>query len=241
MHALGHGTLPRAVRVDEREWRHERTVKHDFWAATGFYVCGAERMVLKVNRTAFPLRWVGRYLAWREARAYGRLADVPNVPRLLGRVGATGLAHAYAEGEPLKKTARVPDEFFDALGEAIGALNARGVAYVDLNKPQNVIVGADGRPYLIDFQIHFDARAWWPRALGRALLRRFHAADAYHVLKHKARCRPDLLTADERARVAVPAWHIRLHRALVRPYRAVRRPTMRWLLRTGRVAEAGSD
>src|SRR5688572_18138423 len=86
MRALGRADLPREFRLGETTWRHVRTVKHDFFAATGFYEDADTntRAVLKVSRTAdfagLPLEWLGRWLCRREIRFYNRLSDLPNVP-----------------------------------------------------------------------------------------------------------------------------------------------------------------
>src|SRR5687768_1719150 len=54
MRALGKEKLPREFRLGPSTYRLERTVKHDFFAATGFYVEDqtGERVVLKVSRVA---------------------------------------------------------------------------------------------------------------------------------------------------------------------------------------------
>jgi hypothetical protein len=251
MHALGRDGLPPRLSAGGVDYALEKTVKHDFWAGTGFYriVNGPDAgrlAVAKINRRlpAFgilPLRWIGRWLKHREVRAYTTLQDLPNIPKLLGDATDTGFLHAFAEGEPLKKGAAVPDAFFDELMALIHELNRRGIAYVDTNKPENIILGTDGRPHLIDFQISFDANAWWPRALGRQLLKPFYRSDVYHVLKQKRRFRPDQLTADELTRLEQRSLAVRVHRALTKPYFLVRRPIMRWLERSGRVGETGSN
>jgi pyruvate/2-oxoglutarate dehydrogenase complex dihydrolipoamide acyltransferase (E2) component len=68
-----------------------------------------------------------------------------------------------------------------------------------------------------------------------------HEADVYHALKHKRRIRPDQLSESERLRVEKRGVMIRIHRFVTAPYFWVRRPVMRWLNRTGRVADAGSN
>ena len=61
--------------------------------------------MLKCGRSAeffgVGLTWVGRYLRWREMHFYQRLADLPQVPKVLGTVGKTGFVHAYVRGRPL--------------------------------------------------------------------------------------------------------------------------------------------
>jgi hypothetical protein len=245
LHALGRDGLPGRIDIDAGTFQLEQTVKHDFFAATGFYRADSgRRLVVKINRRqslfGLPLRWLGRWLCEREVRAYRKLADVSNVPQLVGTVTDTGLAHVYVEGNPLCKDSRVSDQFFPELLALIDELNRRGLAYVDTNKPQNILLGDDGRPYLFDFQISFDAAAWWPGLLGRRLLRVFNRADRYHVLKHKRRIRPDQLTPAERELVERRGIFIRAHRVLTRPYFMIRRPLMRWLRSSGRVLPEGS-
>jgi hypothetical protein len=239
MHALGKAGLPTSVSALGRDYALEKTVKHDFWAATGFYrSADGTRAVVKINRPGI----IGRWLGYRERRAYAKLQDLPNIPRLLGEAMRSGIVHSYAEGEPLSRESVVPDAFFDQLIALVEELNRRGIAYVDMNKPQNILLGVDGRPHLIDFQIHFDAGAWWPGWLGRRLLRSFYNGDVYHVLKNKKRFRPDQLTDAERARLENRGLLHRVHRAIMTPIRDyIRRPILKWLSRTGRVADSGSD
>lgn len=245
MYALGHAGLPATVIVEGTTYALERVVKHDFWAGTGFYACAQApaglppRVVVKINRRAsllgLPLWPIGRMLYRRERRAYAGLQSLPHVPRLLdGDATDTGLIHAYVEGTPLRKSGPpVPDAFFDELVAAIDAMRDLGFAYVDMNKPSNVLLGDDGRPYLFDFQISFDASRWWPAPLRRFALARFHAADVYHALKLKRRFRPDQLTDADRTLLARGWPGQRVHRAINVPYFAVRRPLIRWMTRRG--------
>lgn len=249
LRALGRNDLPAAFDLHGTAYRLAQTIKHDFYAATGFYDDAAgQRVVLKIGRVApfmsLPMRWLGAWLCRREVRFYRRLADLPAVPRLLGQLGKTGLIHAYVPGQPLAATSATPaapDPFFDELLNLIGELHRRGIAYVDTNKPQNILLGDDGHPHLIDFQISYDLHELGNNFLNRAILRRLQREDVYHLLKHKRRLRPDQLTEAERLRVEHKSWPIRLHRFLTRPYFKFRR---RWLQRMrdrGQLLETGSD
>jgi hypothetical protein len=246
LRALGRADLPATFTLGSELYRHERTVKHDFFAATGFYLSpGGERVVLKVGRTqeygGLPLHWLGTWLCEREARFYKACADLPNIPKLLGRVGKTGFVHAYVEGRPLSKEHPIPDTLFDELFALLRTLHARNIAYVDTNKPQNILQGDDGRPHLIDFQISFDLRDFWGNnPLTRAILRRLQKEDFYHVLKHKRKLRPDLLTPEEKARGKQVSWFIKTHRFITRPYFLIRRRTFKRLRETGQLAPEGS-
>jgi RIO-like serine/threonine protein kinase len=245
MRALGKKNLPEALEFDGVVWRLIRTHKHDFWAVTGFYENEKqERAVLKMSRTepfaGMPLAFVGRWLCRREVRFYERLSDLPNVPALLGRVGTTGFLHAYVPGQPLSKERPVPDGFFDQLQHLIQQLHERDIAYVDANKPENILLGEDGRPHLIDFQISADLCEWGNTWLNRAWLRRLMRADIYHILKHKKRLRPDELSEQERRVVEKRSVMIRIHRAVTMPYKRIRRTTFKRLRESGRLLPEGS-
>lgn len=245
MRALGRDEPPASFELGGRVFVRTRVVKHDFWAATAFYQSGDGcAAVAKINRSAkffgFSLAWIGRWLCDREIRFYSALREIENVPALIGRMGKTGFIHEFVPGRPLAYKQTVPDNFFPDLQKLMSDIHARGMAYVDANKPQNVLLGEDGRPHLIDFQISFDLRTFGDWALPRRILQHLQCADDYHVLKLKRKIRGDQLTDDERSRARRKSALIRLHRWLTRPYFALRRPTIRKLRDTGHLLPEGS-
>jgi RIO-like serine/threonine protein kinase len=245
MRALGRDELPEIIEVENRNYRREKIVKHDFFAATGFYAANdATRAVLKMGRTTtffgIPFKWIGRRLCQRELNCYRRLADVPNVPDVLGVVAETGFLHAYVPGRPLARKDPVPDDFFAQLQSLLAELHGRNIAYVDTNKPENILLGDDGRPYLIDFQISVALDADSRNPIKRWWLHRLQRADIYHILKHKRRMRKDQLTEEEAKIVAHHGPLIHLHRIVTKPYFFVRRRLFKWLRRTGLILPEGS-
>src|SRR5687767_13039558 len=95
LRALGRRGLPPVISVNGSTFRLEREVKHDFFAATGFYLSDdGRRVVAKFGRSedffGVPLRWLGRWLRDRETRMYARLRDVDAVPNVLGAVEPCG-------------------------------------------------------------------------------------------------------------------------------------------------------
>jgi hypothetical protein len=246
MRALGRDDLPKHVTVSGRILRRLATAKHDFWAATGFYEDAAGgQAVLKMYRTTrfagAPLRWLGRWQCEREVGFYRHLAGAACVPALLERVGDTAYLRAYVAGQPLASARPLPEGFWGRLDAAIADVHRRGVAYVDSNKPENVLVGDDGRPYLIDFQIAWRGGPRASHALGRWWLARLQREDLYHLLKHKRRFSRELMTKAELERVRQRSTLIRVHRVMNWPYRTIRRQLFRWLRRTGRVLSSGSN
>ncbi len=246
LYALPGGKLPQTITCGGEPYRLVETFKHDFFAATGLYDGPRDDAVLKVNRTgdffSIPMLWAGRFLAQREIKLYRTAQGLAGVPRFIGTYAATGFMHAFVPGRPLRRREYVSDTFFDELLALLRALHARHIAYVDLNKRENILVGDDGRPYLIDFQISLLLPPVGWRRLGpvRWLLKRFQQADYYHYLKHKRRSRPDLLTADETRVLSRLSIWIRVHRWVARPLTQLRRGILRRLHATEDVSVAGS-
>ncbi|MDX2197581.1 MAG: hypothetical protein SF069_01260 [Phycisphaerae bacterium] len=247
LYAIPTGALPAEVECEGCKYLLAQTFKHDFFAATGLYNQKDRAAVLKVGRIGgffgLPLSWIGRSLRNREVRIYRRVADLPGVPALIGTVGPTGFMHDFVPGHPLGRDERVGDAFFDQLEALLREIHARDIAYVDLNKRQNVLVGDDGRPYLIDFQISYELPRWRLLRWGPWLwtLRRLQKADWYHFCKHKVRLRPDLATAEERRAVEHVSIWIRMHRWIARPIIQARRGLLRRIRKQETANIAGSD
>lgn len=227
--ALGRRSLPLEIEVEGQCYTRRRVFKNDFFAVTALYESDREKVILKVGRRAslllLPMGWIGRILAAREQAAMHRLAGIEGIPRFIGRWEKTGIVRVFLEGEPLKRGMAVPDDFFPRLAALVEAIHQRGMAYVDLEKPENVLLGSDGRPYLFDFQI-----SWLlPRRLGgelwpaRVVRGWLQAGDRYHVRKQQRRIRPDQLTEEQRAASYERPWYLRAHGIVTRPLTWARR------------------
>lgn len=88
----------------------------------------------------------------------------------------------FAEGEPLHLATELPLDFFDLLAARVAELHAAGVCHNDLHKEQNVVVGANGAPVLIDFQL----ATLHPRRSGKWFRARCRD-DIRHIQKHRRR------------------------------------------------------
>ena len=111
-------------------------------------------------------------------------------------------------------------EFYSELEELIRRSHARRIAFVDLHKHENILVGLDGRPHLIDFQISLWLPSWKPLDPALAMLQ---TSDRYHLAKHIYKSRPELCTPEQSALAERRPWWIRLHRLLAVPFRRFRR------------------
>lgn len=235
LRALGSADPPETVEVGGQVYARREIFKHDSWAATATYSNGQRLIVCKFNRTQpvgwFATDWLGKRLAARERAALELLADVANVPDSLGdvrengRVLPTAVAREYIAGHPLKKGEAVQPFFFPMLEWTLDTMHGRGLAYVDLHKRENIIVGDDGKPYLIDFQIGFYAKArrvgHWP-GVGRLFVF-LCQSDRYHLQKHVLKHDPMRAAGARQILDEQRPWWIRLHRLAAVPLREARR------------------
>lgn len=204
--ALGRDEPPATIIIEGCRYSRESVLKHDSWAATAvFSDPGGHRVACKFNRThrlfCVPMRWLGRRLAQREWKALQRLSGTEGVPTPVGPVSADGMllpnavAHRWIEGETFKPWLRVDEHFFPRLREVIATLHSLDMAYVDMSKWENILIGNDGRPYLLDYQIHFHLPRRWP---ARWMLRWFQSADLYYLHRQWLRARPDQVSPEDR-------------------------------------------
>jgi hypothetical protein len=228
--ALGPHEPPASIEIGERTYRHVSTVKHDSWAATAMYADeGGCRIACKFNRMhplgLLSMTWLGRRLALREQRVLESVKNLDGFPRWSGPVYRSGrrywnaVAHDWIDGHTFKPWLPVDADFFPRLRALVAELHARDIAYVDMSKWENILIGDDGRSYLIDYQIHFRLPRGWPL---RWWLRRLQAADRYYLRRHWARGRPDQLSAEERNLSAHVPVVVRVGEVLGSLWRAVR-------------------
>ena len=236
--ALGNNEPPTEISADGQRYVQVTIFKHDSWAATGLYAHvddPSNKIIAKFNRQqsilGLPMTWLGWILASGEHTIMKVMADEPTIARTFDVIEIEGkrvshvAAHAFIEGHPLTPNDRVTDEFFPTLKEVLEKLHSRKIAYADMNKAEIVIVGDDGLPHLIDYQISFMLPKWWPgNWFGtRVLLWVLQQSDMYHLMKHWIRYRPDQLPEDQRdINKHRPIW-IRGWRCLATPFRETRR------------------
>ena len=231
---------PAVVEVASRTYRLRSVFKHDFYAATCLYESttgGAEasRIVVKFGRMqpfcGIRCDWLGPLVQAHERAIYRALEGVRGVPKWIGCIGSNGYAIEYIEGVPLDHVGSPPPGFFDRLRKLFDEVHSRGLAYCDANKRSNILIGPDGEPFLIDYQISFRLREdlpWPLNSLLRTAVRYMSEKDLYHLYKHKRRLSPAELTPQEEELSRRRGALLLLHRRVAKQYRNVRR----WFLRT---------
>ena len=145
---------------------------------------GSPPLVVKdfSRRSALVRALVAPLLVRHELAMLERVAGLPGVPAPAGRIDRLALAMEYVDGAPLRRRVHqstLSPAFFDALEGLLEGLAARGVAYLDLRSPSNILVTRTGAPVLVDlasalpFRLPgFLRRAFERRALAK-LRRRF--------------------------------------------------------------------
>lgn len=97
---------------------------------------------------------IGRFLSRREWLALTRLAGIDGVPAQAFRVDGHAIAARYLSGTVLAKVApeQVGSAFLESFEALMTAMHARGIVHLDTGGGSNMLMQADGRPGLIDFQ-----------------------------------------------------------------------------------------
>ena len=134
------------------------------------------------RRSSLVRRWLAPLLVGHELRMLERLEGLPGLPRPLGRVGKLALSMEYLEGTELRRrslpTALSP-AFFDALEGIVDGISQRGIAYLDLRSPRNVLCTPSLAPALVDLASAYRLplprwfRDWHDREALAKLRRRF--------------------------------------------------------------------
>ena len=151
----------------------------------------------------------------RERRVYERLDGIPGIPRALGALDHNTLILEYIPGPSLREhNTRLGDRtaFFDAFLMILEAMHAAGVAHGDLKRKDNLLVGPDERPYIVDFgvaSVEPGSRALWSNAMYRWM--RQYDYNAWVKLKTRRQLEP---LTDEDAALYRPTMLERIARVI---------------------------
>ena len=150
----------------------QRVLNHGGWGNPDVLLVewAGEPLVVKdfAPRRSMVRRWLAPMLLRREERAYRRLAGMPEVPQLIGRLDGEALVFEYRPGVLLSRSlaGTLRPEFLGELYTAVDEMHRRGVVHLDLRHRSNILAGEDGHPVLLDFAsaLRFDAGTRWGRA-----------------------------------------------------------------------------
>jgi serine/threonine protein kinase len=159
---------------------------------------------------------VGRFLIWREAKAYGKLRGVKGVPEFYGVIDGLALAVEEISGrnlENLEKEMHLPHTFFESMETLVNAFHQRGLAHCDLKRAPNTLLGADGMPYVVDWAASISKKELWFPPFN-LVFRRFMVDDELAIVKLALRHCPDRVSAEKKARYHYRSWGEKCIRAI---------------------------
>ncbi|MGD9107482.1 MAG: hypothetical protein PVH55_03720 [Desulfobacterales bacterium] len=156
------------------------------------------------NSKFFYRNIIGRFLIWREHQAYKQLKGLKGIPTYYGVIDGLALLLEEIPSRPLKKhnkNIKLSDTFFDDLKNIVDSFHKKGLAHCDLKNGANVLVGHDGRPYIVDWSASISKKECRLFPLNRIYLR-FVLDDDFAIIKLKMRYAPETLTLEEKTQYA---------------------------------------
>lgn len=208
-----------------------RLLGSGYQATVRWFASPAGEIVVKSPHSGAVLGWLGRLAIRREARIYGRLAGIDGVPRCPGLADDKHLVLEHIAGPALRAhelQLENRQRFYTLLLETIQSMHAAGVAHGDLKRKENVIVGDNETPYIVDFGIAC-LRKPIPGRINKFHFELIRQMDLNAWIKLKYGRRPtDLSPAD--AAIYRPLKLERIARAIRIPWQklTLRRPRQRW-------------
>ena len=178
-------------------FRSRLVLKQDVFSTVerGIFMTGHGEVEAVMRRVDLVPWWsfgIARHFLKREARGLAVAGTLDIAPPLLF-LGKHVLIRGWIDGLPMHIAKPTGDAgYFSSARRALRALHREWLTHNDLAKEQNWLRTPDGRASLTDFQLA-------TRFSGRNAVFRLAAyEDLRHMLKHKRRYAPELLTATER-------------------------------------------
>jgi RIO-like serine/threonine protein kinase len=145
---------------------------------------------------------IGRFLLWRERKAYRRLKGLKGIPTCYRVIDGLALVIEEISGrniEGLENEGGLSEEFFNQLQEVVQKVHSRGLAHCDLKRAPNTLLGHDGRPYLVDWSASISKGEFrfFPLNL---IYQRFLQDDLNAITKMKLRHCPQSVSPEEARR-----------------------------------------
>jgi serine/threonine protein kinase len=145
---------------------------------------------------------IGRFLVWREEKAYRRLERMAGVPILYRMMDGLVLVLEEIPGknlEEVKDTDKVPQVFFEKLSLMVEGFHRRGLCHCDLKRAANILIGPGGNPYVLDWSAAILEREFrfFPLTL---VYRRFLLDDYNAVTKFQLRHCPEAVGSESKKR-----------------------------------------
>lgn len=145
---------------------------------------------------------VGRFLIWREEKAYRKLRGMAGVPKFYRVIDGLAIVFEMLDAvsvEGLENESKLSAVFFEDLRRLVIECHKRGLAHCDLKRAPNTLVGRDGRPYIVDWAAGISERELGFFPLNIAY-RKFLEDDLNAVVKIQLRHCPEEVAPEDKTR-----------------------------------------
>ncbi|MFC1891664.1 RIO1 family regulatory kinase/ATPase [Thermodesulfobacteriota bacterium] len=159
---------------------------------------------------------IGRFLVWRECRAYRRLKGLKGIPAFLGSKEGLAVFMEVIDGkdlDSLESGLSLPENFFKNLEDLVDEIHKRGLVHCDLKRAPNIILGKDGNPYIVDWSAALSETEFkfFPLNL---IYKRFITDDNNAIIKLMFKFRPEAITCEEKRQYLYRSWIERIIRSI---------------------------
>ncbi len=170
---------------------------------------GVRAVVKDYSRNRFFFRnTFGRFLIWREARAYKKNVGLTGVPKLFRVIDGLALVMEEVQGKDISRNGahlEITPAFLEELKVLVDAFHQRGLAHCDLKSAGNIFVGVDGHPHILDWASAIsESRFRFPFL--NLIYQRFVQDDCNAVTKYKMVYMPESVNPVERENYCHRSW-----------------------------------
>jgi serine/threonine protein kinase len=167
---------------------------------------GKKALFKSVLHPRIPLlRDIEWWMFGREIRALNKLQPVAEVPDFLGFPAPYTFAMEFKEGKTLREADidGLSPSFFERLESAVSKIHSLNIVHSDLKRKENIMVGPEEEPVLIDFGAAFRYKKGL-HPINNWFFNQFKQIDLNAVAKYKKRYCPEIISEKEKKRMGNP-------------------------------------
>ena len=164
-------------------------------------VDGQSFLIKRTNKIGVFTRRVSEHFIQHEYKIYQRLEGIAGIPKCYGLSDDGSLILEYIDGSSYREKEYIlenRDQFFIDLLALILSIHKAGVSHGDLKRKDNILVGENDQPYLIDFGTAMSLNSK-NKFIKRWLYNFSKQTDLNAWIKHKYSRQYDQITEDDLA------------------------------------------